>query len=81
MSKKIAKKTLGAAVVSTGYALKLAKWGLSVSEIVLNGAKNMADSFVKGPELGIGKAMFSGIKGQIGKTSDYLIKNGKKLCR
>ena len=61
-AKKITKKAVGGVLIGAGYALKLAEWGLNASEVVLNGAKNMADSFVKAPELGVGKAAFDGVK-------------------
>lgn len=80
-TKKIAKTTAGVALQSAGYGLKLAKWGLNVSEVVLNGAENLTNSFVNAPKIGIGKAVFDGLKKQTGKISDYLIKTGKKYCR
>lgn len=78
---QIAKTAVGGALVGVGYGFKLAKWGLSVSEVVFNGAKNLTNSFVKAPELGIGNALFKGLQQQTGKIADTLIKAGKKYTR
>lgn len=79
--KKVIKKGAGGVLISAGCALKLAEWGLSASEIVLNGAKNMADSFVKAPELGIGKLAFDGVKKGVSGLSKKIIRMGKGLTR
>ncbi len=79
--KKVIKKGAGGVLISAGCALKLAEWGLSASEIVLNGAKNMADSFVKAPELGIGKSAFDGVKKGVSGLSKKIIRMGKGLTR
>ena len=80
-AKKITKKAVGGVLIGAGYALKLAEWGLNVSEVVLNGAKNMADSFVKAPELGVGKAAFDGVKKGVSGLSKNLIKTGKGFSK
>lgn len=77
--KRCAKGAVGSVVLSAGVALKLAKWGLSVSEIVLNGADNLANSFVKTPSLGIGKGAISDIKKQVSKFSDICLKKGREM--
>ena len=74
---KIGSMAVGTVVLSAGVVLKLAVLGLTVSEFVLSGAKNLADSFVKGPDLNIGSSMLKGIKNQTGKIADKLIQNGK----
>lgn len=76
---KIIKSTAGATLIGAGYGLKLAKWGLSASEVVLNGAANLANDFAKTSSLGIGKSLLNGIKQQTGKLSAYLVKKGKQL--
>jgi len=78
---KTMKTTAGCLICGTGYALKLAEWGLSAAEVVLNGAENMADSFAKAPKLGIGKSLFGGLKKGTNKVSAFLIKKGKELTK
>lgn len=78
---KFSKKVVGHAVLSVGVVLKLAQWGLSASEVVLNGAENLADSFVKAPKLGIGKSLLKTTRQSTEKISNQLIAKGKEYIR
>ena len=74
---KILKGAVGTMELSAGVVLKLAEFGLSASEVVLSGAKNLANSFVKGPDLKIGESILGDIKKHTGKFADKLIKKGR----
>lgn len=78
-SKKVIKTAAKGTFLTAGYALQLAKWGLNASEVVLNGAANLAGEFVKSSSLGIGKALLDGIKQQTGKLAKKLISQGKSM--
>ena len=78
---KLAKKALGCTVLGLGVAAKLARWGLSASEVVLNGAVNLANEFVKAPKLGIGEALFGTLKKGVGTLEKNLITRGKEWKR
>ncbi len=77
--KRCVKGAVGSVVLSAGIALKLAKWGLSVSEVVLNGVENLANTFAKAPSLGLGKNALSGINKQVSKFSDICLKKGREM--
>lgn len=74
---KIIKGAVGTVELSAGVLLRLAELGLSVSEVVLSGAKNLANSFVKGPDLNIGSSMLNDLKKQTEKLAGKLIQKGK----
>lgn len=80
-TKKVLKKSAGGLLISAGCLLKLADWGLSASEVVLNGGKNMADSFAKAPELGIGSSLFKATHKGIQTLGAYALKKGKGFVR
>lgn len=77
--KKCVKGAAGGVLISAGVIAKLADWGLSASEVVLNGAANLADSFVKAPKLGIGKSLFGAMHKGVSKVSDICLKKGKEM--
>ena len=77
--KKCVKGACGGVLVGAGVAAKLADYGLSAAEVVLNGAVNLADSFVKTPKLGIGKALIDSAHKTVNKLSDRWIKKGKEM--
>lgn len=79
--KKVTKKTAGAALITAGVAAKLAKWGLSASDVVLSGAVNLADSFVSAPKFGIGKAAFSAVQKGVSDLEKNLMKKGKEWVK
>lgn len=79
--KKVTKKTAGAALITAGVAAKLAKWGLSASDVVLSGAVNLADSFVSAPKLGIGKSLFSSVQKGVSDLEKNLMKKGKEWVK
>lgn len=81
MVKKMVKGSAGGILISVGCALKLAQWGLSASSVVLNGGKNMADSFAKAPELGLGSSLLGSLKTGAGKLSAVLLKRGKGMFK
>jgi len=74
---KVLQNARGAAELSAGVILKLTEMGLSVSEVIFSGAKNLTNSFVKGPDLKIGESILGDIKKHTGKVADKLIKKGK----
>lgn len=78
---KLANKTLGCTALGLGIAAKLAGWGLNAAEVVLNGAANLANEFVKAPNLGIGKALFGTLKKGVGTLEKSLIDRGKEWTR
>lgn len=78
---KIEKGAVGGTILATGIFLKIAELGMSVAEVVLNGAENLADHFVKAPKIGIGKSLFGSLKSYTGKASVRLIKDGKGILR
>ncbi len=75
--KRVAKSAIGGAYLGAGVAMKLAEFGLSASEVVLGGAKNLANQFVKGPDLNIGEQLLKDVKKQTAKLSAFLIKKGQ----
>ena len=77
--RKCVKGACGGVLVGAGVAAKLADYGLSVAEVVLNGAENLADHFVKAPKLGIGKALFDSTHKAMTKLSARWIKKGKEM--
>lgn len=79
MSKKIVKATAGTVIFSAGVACKLAELDLSVSEVVLCGAKNLANEFVKAPELYIGDSPLSKAQKATNKFSQRLLKKAREL--
>ncbi len=78
---KTVKIVAGGVVLGTGVCLRLAEMGLSVSEVILSGAKNLANEFVKAPDLKIGESILSDIKKQTGKYASKLIARGKGLAK
>jgi hypothetical protein len=79
--KKIALGTVGYTLKTAGVAAGLVKAGLHASEIVLNGAANLAGSFANTSIKGIGSAVFGEIQTQTGKLSNYLMKKGDSLIK
>lgn len=79
--KKVTKKTAGAALITAGVAAKLTKWGLSASEVVLNGANNLADTFAPAPKIGIGKSLFSSVQKGVSDLEKNLMKKGKEWVK
>lgn len=76
--KKGVQGAIGGVLLGVGYAAKLADYGLSCAEVVLNGAENLVDSFVKAPKLGIGKSLLTSLHKGVSKFSDRCIKKGKE---
>lgn len=79
--KNTARKMTGGAVYTVGVAAKLTEWGFTVGEVVFNGAKNLANSFVKAPELGIGKALFDGGKKLTANLSKKMLQTGREMMK
>ncbi|MBQ8870917.1 MAG: hypothetical protein IJ019_06040 [Alphaproteobacteria bacterium] len=77
--KKLIKGAVGGILITAGVAAKLADKSLSAAEVVLNGAVNLADSFVNAPKLGIGKALLGGVHQGLSKFSDKLLKKGREM--
>jgi hypothetical protein len=80
-TKTLCKRGASGVCLGVGCTLTLAKWGLNASEVVLNGAMNLANSFVNAPKLGIGSSLFGEFKKQTGKLADTFLKKGKQLAR
>lgn len=80
-SSKVIKGIGGAVALSAGVACKLASLGLSVSEVVLCGAKNLANEFVKAPDLRIGDSLLNDAKKGTDKLSKRFFKKAKELLR
>jgi len=78
---KVIKGVGGTVVLSAGVVCKLASLGLSVSEVVLCGAKNLANEFVKAPDLHIGDSLLNNAKKSTNKLSQKLFKKAKELFR
>ena len=76
---KLIKGAIGGVLLSAGILAKLADKGLSVAEVVLNGAVNFATSFANAPKLGIGKAMADSLHENVSKLSDKLLKKGREM--
>lgn len=79
--KKIVRKTVGTVALSAGVLCKLSEFGLSVSKIVLCGAKNLANTFAKGPDTKVGESVLGGIQKGAHKAADELFKKAKELYR
>lgn len=79
--KKVTKKAAGAVLITAGVAAKLAKWGLSASDVVLSGANNLADTFAPAPKIGIGKSLFSSVQKGVSDLEKNLMKKGKEWVR
>ena len=78
-TKKIIKNASGVVALSAGVVCKLAELGLSVSEVVLCGAKNLANEFVKAPDLHIGDSLLKDAQKGTQKLSQKLFKKAKEL--
>ncbi len=78
---EVSTKVRAGLLTGTGYALKLAEWGLTAADVVLCGSNNLADTFVKAPALGIGRVALNGIKAGFSILADKLIKKGRSLAR
>lgn len=76
---KIVKGAIGGILLSAGVVAKLADYSLSAAEVVLNGAINLTNSFVKAPDLGIGKALSGTVHKSVSKLSDKLLKKGREM--
>ncbi len=77
--KKVVKGAVGGILVTAGVAAKIADKCLSIAEVVLNGAENLADSFVKAPKLGIGKSLLNTGHKVIQDFSKKTLKKGKEM--
>ena len=78
---KVIKSALGGGVIAIGVSLKLAEYGLHISQVLLSGAKNLANEFVKAPDLKIGESLLGDLKKGTGKLADKIIQKGKGLSR
>lgn len=78
---KVIKGVGGTVALSAGVVCKLASLGLSVSEVVLCGAKNLANEFVKTPDLHIGDSLINDAKKGTDKLSQKFFKKAKELFR
>ena len=78
-AKKVLKTTGGVAFYSVGVAAALIKYDLHVADVVLSGAKNLANHFVNAPDLKIGTTLMADTQKGVGKISKYLMKKGKEL--
>ena len=76
---KIIKGAAGAIVLSTGVIFKLSELNLSASEVVLCGAKNLENEFVKAPNLHIADSFLNGAKQGAKKLSQRLLKKAREL--
>lgn len=74
---RVEKAAIGGAFVGAGVSLKLAQFGLSVGQVVASGAKNLANEFVKAPDINIAEPVLKDIEKQTGKAAAWLIKQGK----
>ena len=74
---KTAKVTAGGVVLSAGVCLKLTDMGLSVSEVIFSGAKNLTNEFAQAPDLKIGESILISMQKQSGKYASKLIARGK----
>ena len=52
--KKIVNGAIGGVLIGGAITAKLANWGLQAADVVLSGAVNLANSFVKAPNFGLG---------------------------
>jgi hypothetical protein len=77
--KKGVQGAIGGVLLGVGYAAKLADYGLHASELVLNGAENFVEAFVKAPKLGIGKSLFGSMRKGVQKFSDICMKKGRGM--
>ncbi len=78
---KTAKVAAGGIVLSAGVCLKLTDMGLSVSEVILGGAKNLANDFAPAPDLKIGEPILISMQKQAGKYAQKWIAKGRGLAR
>lgn len=80
--KKLVDGAIGGVLIGSAVAAKLADWGLQAADVVLSGAVNLANSFVKAPNVSLG---FDKIPGKIAqkcdKLSDKLWKKGLEKLR
>ena len=76
---KLIKGSVSGILLSAGVVAKLADWCLSATEVVLNGMVNVTNSFVKAPNLGIGKALSGAVHKSVSKLSDKLLKKGREM--
>ncbi len=73
------KYAVGGVLIGAGIAAKIADYGLHASELVLNGAENFVEAFVKAPKLGIGKSLFGSMRKGVQKFSDICMKKGRGM--
>ena len=69
--KKLVDGAIGGVLVGGAIAAKLADWGLTAADVVLSGAVNLTNSFVKAPKLDLG---FKDIPKNVAKHCDTLYK-------
>ena len=73
------KYAVGGVLIGASIAAKIADYGLHASELVLNGAENFVEAFVKAPKLGIGKSLFGSMRKGVQKFSDICMKKGRGM--
>ena len=73
------KYAVGGVLIGASIAAKIADYGLHASELVLNGAENFVEAFVKAPKLGIGKSLFGSMRKSVQKFSDICMKKGRGM--
>ncbi|MBO4284784.1 MAG: hypothetical protein J5895_00950 [Alphaproteobacteria bacterium] len=74
---RVEKAAVGGAYLGAGVSLKLAEFGLSAGQVVASGAKNLADEFVKAPDIKVAEPVLNDVKKATGKAAAWLIKQGK----
>lgn len=78
---KVVKVATGSVMLGAGVCLRLAEMDLSVSEVILSGAKNLTNEFVQAPDLKIGETLLVDIKKETGKYAKKLIAKGRGFVR
>ena len=77
--RKAVRITAGVVVLGAGVVARLAVLGLSVSEVVLCGAKNLASEFVKGPNIVKGESIVTRVKEGTQKEAVKLMNQAREL--
>ena len=70
------KATVGGVYLGVGVTLKLTEFGLSAGQVLASGAKNLANEFVKGPDIKIAEPVLKDVEKYTGKAAAWLIKKG-----
>ena len=70
-----------ASLIGLGCVSKLASMGLTVADVCLSGAANLADSFTTKSSLNIGKALHGTLRKKTDEFSKFCFSKAKELIK